>query len=458
MLALRLVTLALLSITAQASRTSATASARAKQWMTDNPDQAGLNDLKGSDPNAFAIVQALLAKQQLGLLDPKHPTANFAKKQGDDDEQESAADIMRAAPTIDVGSGAMPVSEMAVSEPVHHTYSSGSMWNYKQHKTDEDDAMVQSVLGTVAQIAPVASSSSTHSLLTSRRSTSSTSDSAMNGDMAAFGFGGQHSMATSEAQDDQRPAPVAPRRQSGSSGFGMPTMEWGNRYAGTPQKDQPQPAAVPASMSQQTSHLRAAAKPVAQPAPVVESMASNPYLSGIDFSGDVPAKPKASMAQRSLVTRKPTQAELASNPYLDGINFDNKSPAAEQPQVEAPHPVASMAQKRSYLSQIDFPGHHAAVAVREVPKPGTANGLTTFSWGQMAQAAAQPDTEMMQKVEEGVTQAKLSGTLSDWLNPSAPAPPKVAAVQIVAPAATAEDANAVDPMAMDKYNDWVKAN
>merc|ERR1719272_158003 len=85
--------------------------------------------------------------------------------------------------------------------------------------------------------------------------------------MTAFGFGGQNSMATAEAQDDQRPAPVAPRSQPHLSGYGVPTMEWGNRYAGT-QKDQPSPAAVPASMSQQTSHLRAVAQPAAQPTPV----------------------------------------------------------------------------------------------------------------------------------------------------------------------------------------------
>merc|ERR1719395_169822 len=70
-----------LVLSAQASRVVETSAAfRAKLWLKSHDpsaDEAGMNDLKNSDPNAFAIVQALLTKKSLGLLDPNHPSAGF---------------------------------------------------------------------------------------------------------------------------------------------------------------------------------------------------------------------------------------------------------------------------------------------------------------------------------------------------------------------------------------------
>jgi len=58
------------ALSAQASRfLESSAAFRAKLWLkTHEPtaDEAGMNDLKNSDPNAYAIVQALLTKQSLG--------------------------------------------------------------------------------------------------------------------------------------------------------------------------------------------------------------------------------------------------------------------------------------------------------------------------------------------------------------------------------------------------------
>merc|ERR1719316_527087 len=80
MLAIKLF-ISALALSAEASRVVESSSAfRAKMWLkTHDPsgDEAGMNDLKQSDPNAFAIVQALLTKQSLGLLDPTHPTVKF---------------------------------------------------------------------------------------------------------------------------------------------------------------------------------------------------------------------------------------------------------------------------------------------------------------------------------------------------------------------------------------------
>merc|ERR1719335_1078482 len=57
---------------------------QSKEWLSAHvkggtpADIAGMQDLKNTDPNAFAVVQALLTKQSMGLLDPSNPTASFA--------------------------------------------------------------------------------------------------------------------------------------------------------------------------------------------------------------------------------------------------------------------------------------------------------------------------------------------------------------------------------------------
>merc|ERR1719191_421310 len=120
------------------------------------------------------------------------------------------------------------------------------MWNFKAHSKQEDDQLVASVMGDVVGSSnPYATPASTGSLISSSRSTGQSS--ALNGDMATFGFGGQNSMANAEAMAEQRPAQVA-HASPRSSGFGMPSLEWGNRYAGTEQT-QPTPDAAPVSAS-----------------------------------------------------------------------------------------------------------------------------------------------------------------------------------------------------------------
>lgn len=450
---LRAVAFAALVVYAQASR-AASAAARAEQWMqahkADPNDQAGMNDLKASDPNAFAIVQALLAKQQLGLLDPKHPTANFAGgHKHEDDDSQSALDVLRAAPHVE--------APMAAVATAAHTYSASSMWDFKAHQKNEDDDLVNSVMGDVVGSQESPAPVSTGSLLSSGRST--VQSSALNGDMATFGFGGQHSMANAEAQEAERPAPVAHRSLESD---GMPNLDWGSRYAGSAPAEQPQPQPEPAtaSMSQQMSSVTAVAQPiaqpVAQPAPV-QKQAANPYLNGIDFSSDMSAQTKkASMAQQKLKTHKATPAELASNPYLQGIDLGQPAPAA-QPQIEAPKPEASLSQKASYLDQIGFPMPHRRIQQEAPQTPRSlANPLTDFSWhGEDRVAAGVVQTNMMQKVEEGVTAAKISGPLSDWMYQNEEGTPS--SRPITAQIQEEEPPKAsVDPMAMDKYNDWVK--
>eukprot|EP00746_Dinoflagellata_sp_MGD_P160749 gnl/MRDRNA2_/MRDRNA2_87646_c0_seq1.p1 gnl/MRDRNA2_/MRDRNA2_87646_c0~~gnl/MRDRNA2_/MRDRNA2_87646_c0_seq1.p1 ORF type:complete len:727 (+),score=204.54 gnl/MRDRNA2_/MRDRNA2_87646_c0_seq1:58-2238(+) len=112
---------------------STSAEARAKVWLRQHqsPDAQGLDDLKNSDPNSYAIVQALLMKQQAGLLDASNP-GGFHHE-----EHQSAADIMRSAPSIEGASSSM--SELAVSAPVTHaSFSHGNPWAFKAKASDDD--------------------------------------------------------------------------------------------------------------------------------------------------------------------------------------------------------------------------------------------------------------------------------------------------------------------------------
>jgi hypothetical protein len=273
-----------------ASETSeATAmAARAEAWMRDNPDpdSAGMDDLKNSDPNAYAIVSALLMKQQVGLLDPANPTGKRPEA-----EHESAADIMRDAPTIQ-GTEGMAMSEMAIKAPVRQAALTHDPWAFKPH--DDDEAMVSNVLGAVSGLtgssmpsAPRAPSMPSSSLLSSRRST----ESALNADMDLVGMAGSASDLGSSAGQEQ----------ANSGNYYGISMEWGKK---------PQ-----ASMSQQNSYVAPA-----QPSEPVMNRA-NPYLEGIDL-GNQPA----SMAP------KPAASLVKQRSYLESISF----PGTEVKPAEAP--------------------------------------------------------------------------------------------------------------------------
>jgi hypothetical protein len=148
-----------LALSVQASRVvESSAEFRAKLWLKAHQpsgDEAGMNDLKNSDPNAYAIVQALLTKKTLGLLDPNHPTAGFSGKTITKHKsfQEEAAD---EGLTQDTPSEAVSEMEMKSSmpfpsaggdsaAPYPQVHASHDPWNY--HTVHSDDDIVNSVVG-----------------------------------------------------------------------------------------------------------------------------------------------------------------------------------------------------------------------------------------------------------------------------------------------------------------------
>lgn len=119
---------------------SAASRSMANAWMRAHPsgDEDGMAELKAQNPEAYAIVTALMTKRSLGLLDPKHPSASFAAPAAEDVPTGAAAFARFASPS----------DAVAPAAASHHSWLN---WKPQDSATD-DDAMVQNVLGAVAEL------------------------------------------------------------------------------------------------------------------------------------------------------------------------------------------------------------------------------------------------------------------------------------------------------------------
>lgn len=163
-----LVVLALLVIgvsgAGRSQRTSARAAAglaqlRARTWLKvhEDPNAGDLGELKAENPEAYAIVNALLTKRSLGLLDPKHPRAAFAGSKVEENKPVGAAafanlatpgELQGHAETPDAPQEEDQYADVP-AQPVHHDWLS---WK-PQDSAMDDDAMVKNVLGQVTELA-----------------------------------------------------------------------------------------------------------------------------------------------------------------------------------------------------------------------------------------------------------------------------------------------------------------
>lgn len=400
--------------------------ARAESWLRENPDadQQGLNDLKNSDPDAYAIVSALLMKKQAGLLDLANPTGKNPEA-----EHESAADIMRDAPSIDNTEGSQ-MSQLAIKAPVQHAvYTRGNPWAFK---ANNDDSMVSSVLGDASTPSmPSAPSMPSSSLISSMTSTGTSS----HGDPWAF----------KPHNDDEAMVSSVLGQVSQLTGTSIPSAPSApsSSLISSRRSSEASPSALNADMD--LVGMAGSASDLGAPR-------GNYYGISMDW-GKKPAAPTASMSQQASYVAPAQPAPAAqnrANPYLEGIDFGN------QPVPVAQQPVASMVAKGSYLSEINFPGSNRPA---QAPMNKAANDLQGFSWGEYSGVASgavkvRPvETQYMQVVEDKVDTSKLKGALSDWLAPDQPTPRRKPVAQQQEQEQPAEK---VDPMAMDKYNNWAQ--
>jgi len=276
------VVLAVLALPAASSSTSALITARhwLRRFAGAPPTGDQLGELKTANPEAYAIVKALLTKRSLGLLDPKHPTASFSNagppQQAPAEEQGpeafakfSSPGELRASHTRE----AAPVPQVAlpyasVQPAAHHDWM-----NWKpQSSAMDDDTMVQNVLGAVAEL-----KGKKAGLLSKRRNVD---ENPLAAEEATFAAPAEPKPAAS--------APAAPKKESGYLDFSIMTSDAA-----------PQPPA--------------ASQPPAAPQPQAAALVKeNSYLKGLDLT---------------------TEAEASSAPrknYLSSFSWDDSTPAVQE--------------------------------------------------------------------------------------------------------------------------------
>lgn len=232
------------------------------------PQQDELEQVRASDPNAYAAVKALLAKQALGVLNPRHPSAGFADE-GTHLSAEGAASLARmeaevvkkkAPPQDDEDRAAkLPQSPYAEAGAAQHDWS-----HFKPE--DTDDQIVASLGGDGGSLLSEA-----------------------------------QQVAPEVVADD--PEPVAPSVNIG--GMYIPKIDWGasrNRRA-----PKPAPAAV----------ARAQAP---RPQPAMNQQSSWLSQTAIDFGSFIPETEKPSAPARAT---RPTAAMTQADSELAGFDLKN---------------------------------------------------------------------------------------------------------------------------------------
>lgn len=152
---------ALFLLVAKAAGISSHAQADAQVWISKHPDSKpdDLAELKDQNPEAYALVNALLTKRSLGLLDPRHPTASFAAATVREDNVPGAEAFAKLATTpaekqaLQADSNPSPHSS-TVELPFPDAQPRSHDWlNWKPPSGGMDDeSMVRNVLGAVADL------------------------------------------------------------------------------------------------------------------------------------------------------------------------------------------------------------------------------------------------------------------------------------------------------------------
>jgi hypothetical protein len=153
-------------LAAPACASSVSASSTAYAWLRDHAGTPNeLAELKDANPEAFAIVQALLTKRSLGLLNNKHPSASFSNpapvaQEAAEPAAGAEAEPQAAEPHALYAESATP-SHVQLAEPAASAEAEAPLpyanvkathhdWlNWKPHSSGADEAMVSNVLGMV---------------------------------------------------------------------------------------------------------------------------------------------------------------------------------------------------------------------------------------------------------------------------------------------------------------------
>lgn len=293
---------------------------RVHAWDTQ-PSSDDLGDLKTTDPNAYAMVRALLAKQQMGVLNFQHPSAGFADTTPHL-SAEGAASLARMEASVAKKRAPVEAAAAPTRQESNALYPEAgtSHHNWLNWKSDNTDDQILAGLGAD-------SSDSTGSLLAESSVPVSSPVSAL--------------------QDD--PAPLAP--SVNIAGMQIPKLNWGsNTHYDHVRAPKAKLAAIadakPQFMTRQTHDYNApggidfsefipSAEQKPQAPPKAALVKTDAILSGLDFKNDLPAM---APAKKAAPTQPPVENALT--------DFDFNAPVAEK--------VASAAQTNTYLGKVDL--------------------------------------------------------------------------------------------------------
>lgn len=276
--------------------TSSAAMAAAQAWLhaIDAPPQGDeLAELKDANPEAYGIVKALLVKQQLGLLNPRHPSASMSAEAPPTVSAEDRASLTRMEEEVKTRSSQpeeAPEASAASSAPYPEVGAANHDWlSWKPQSSDEQ--MVQSVLGAVSQL-----KGGTPAMEGSLLSQHSDTAGSLAAQASALGF-------------DATPGDSAPQA--------APAVDSAPPVVATPAVDSA-PAAVtpPAADSAPTMADSMAAVPQAATQPAPAKKASGFW--GSLFSGVAERK---QVSQQAMSTEPVAAAGSPTNPYLQSINW-----------------------------------------------------------------------------------------------------------------------------------------
>jgi len=288
------VILALAFLVAPIAGLSASQSARLflRSHVANPPKVDELAELNRENPEAYALVKALLTKRSLGLLDPKHPTASFAGPTAEQRQNQEAVEqgpeaFAKFASPGELESHGHQESLVGTTASVALPYANvgsahadvGLNWK-PQDGGLSDEQMVQNLLGAVAQLKGGKKSG----LLSKQRG----SESALSSDESSF-----------EAEPVAAPvqAPVARAAPVSHENSYLKTVDFG---LNTPET---------------------VAAPVEKSAPH-----KNSYLDGLDLTGDMPRE------TAPAATKKISQSQQSSSNALSSFSWgDEKPKEQEQP-------------------------------------------------------------------------------------------------------------------------------
>lgn len=272
------------------------------------PQQDQLAELRTENPEAYALVKALLTKRSLGLLDPRHPSASFSSKPpAAQDDAERGPEVFQkfATPgeslaTSSVSTESHAVYPEAAAAPAHHDWL-----NWKpQSSAMDDDAMVKNVLGAVAELKGAPAKTG----LLSRKRAVAADASPLAADAEALGMDTSASASTATSSSD---AAVTKTAEKGSENSYLKSIDFGD-----------------------------AAKEVDQFQPRAPS--TNSYLKGIDLNGDsTPAatKPVESLAATHAAQRAAGAEDSGSDNPLASFSWGDDM---KQPEQRTPPPTAAV--------------------------------------------------------------------------------------------------------------------